>query len=356
MYRTGRRRNNNQAKSWVSIRNQNDASSFIPGKRSVRRAIRAFLLFGQATYRGKSINSFAVLTQSFEINIIQQVRQLVEHLRLYWAIKEGNLLAEDVSALLQQEVVEENKRTDLLNRPVRDNWVNISTNTVNQRLFGLRERLYTVGNPQYPRYKQLKPVTIKGPSKKVPSTKPKHIKACQYNLQSAVTPGRLEFLTREACKQGIHVMFLQSLKVSYNIYRVAGRGRVEWGIQGSEFCHYWFVGWLCKSGRNAGGVGIIFSIALFPTRNLQRRIDPPTAELEGRLGALVFKKPGNEGYDLMFQVGYPFQETATQEKGADFGMQQATCIHRDHRGDKCLVVLISMDIQELYQMKKILQG
>ena len=69
--------------------NQGEASEpkeyNLVGKRAVARAIRAFFLWGRATFRQHNIRTFQDLTQHFPIKQIAQVRGQIATKRQYWA-------------------------------------------------------------------------------------------------------------------------------------------------------------------------------------------------------------------------------------------------------------------------------
>ena len=55
----------------------------------MRRAIRAFFLWGRAFNKGNLITTTAELAGTFDSEIIQEVRLQVAHLRQYWVGLEG---------------------------------------------------------------------------------------------------------------------------------------------------------------------------------------------------------------------------------------------------------------------------
>ena len=56
-------------------------------KRTVKRAIRGFFIWGRSTYRGKRLLEWRDLVRNFQIQVIAQVRGEIAGQRQYWALQ-----------------------------------------------------------------------------------------------------------------------------------------------------------------------------------------------------------------------------------------------------------------------------
>lgn len=146
MTRRVRRGRQGLEQRWISAKFENAAKhETLPGKQSVRRALRAFFLFGYTSYRGNAITCSSQLSRFFSDDIVREVREAISHLRIYWATKEGSLSAESVTDLLSEETSLLVRQAELLRRPQQDAWTTMSLSRARERLETLHQRLYSVG-------------------------------------------------------------------------------------------------------------------------------------------------------------------------------------------------------------------
>ena len=116
----------------------------------MRRAIRAFFLWGRAFYKGNLITTTAELAGTFDSEIIREVRLQVAHLRQYWVGLEGTgTTHDDTMAELcryHQDLVNEiEQRRKELNQ---EEWIEIAR----EELAALEQQLMEIRNAQYPTY------------------------------------------------------------------------------------------------------------------------------------------------------------------------------------------------------------
>ena len=73
-------------------------------KRTVKRAIRGFFIWGRTTYRGKRLLQWRDLVRNFPIQVIAQVRGEIAVKRQYWAHQMGGHTTDDESITQRLEL------------------------------------------------------------------------------------------------------------------------------------------------------------------------------------------------------------------------------------------------------------
>ena len=117
------------------------------GKKSVRRAIRAFFLWGRARYRGHLILEYTQLAGLFPALLIQDVRGSVSHLRRYWSAVEGT--STTTEHLIPQLLT---YRTEVESTANQHQAMGRSSRIADEEGEALDDQLHRVADPQHPMY------------------------------------------------------------------------------------------------------------------------------------------------------------------------------------------------------------
>ena len=91
--------------------NPQDGTPGPKSKRSCRRAIRAYFLWGRAHFRKHRILSWRDLAQFFSIGVIAQVRGEIVARRQYWAATMGAETTDDASIAMRLNIEQDIQQT-----------------------------------------------------------------------------------------------------------------------------------------------------------------------------------------------------------------------------------------------------
>ena len=119
-----RRRSQGDAHRGVSQRNATKGR----GKKHVKRAIRAFFLWGRTIWSGRVITTTAELASVFDREVIREVRQQVAHLRVYWTGLEGTGVTRN-DTITQSCQYDQELNNEIIKRsrePNQEEWIEIA--------------------------------------------------------------------------------------------------------------------------------------------------------------------------------------------------------------------------------------
>ena len=204
------RRSQGETRPGVSHRNAKKG----PGKKHVKKAIRAFFLWGRTMWSGRVITTTAELASVFDREVIREVRQQVAHLRVYWTGLEGTGVTRDdtITQLCQYDQELNNEIVKRSSEPNQEEWIEIAK----EESAALKDQIMQIRDTQFPVYQF--PQWADKPSK--------GRKACvelsvvTYNSFSMMRAGRWNEILQDVAKKGIHVAFIQGVRQA----EVQGRG------------------------------------------------------------------------------------------------------------------------------------
>ena len=186
------------------------------GKKTARRAVRAFFVWGRARYRGHLISDYTQLAGFFEQQLVHEVRVSVSHLRCYWVSQEGTGTTTDTLipqlVTYQQAVQADIRARAATGRPT------LHPEEENE---ALDEQVCRVAASVAPVY------SFPLPTPRPPGMRRRalNIGVVGYNMFSGRRPGRLDEIIRDMSIEGIHVGLFQGVRFPMDALR--GQ-RLEW--------------------------------------------------------------------------------------------------------------------------------